>query len=155
MSTQSKKTTQTNFNIIPSILFSVSAFIYLLGTLLPWLANDYVSQNIYNIVNITNILNKTPNSLTNQFTFSVLVVTITLLILAILQISNCFLKRKWLNKLSGIIGLIVNAIPWLTFLSSILFLGSASIGTYISAVGSVSVAISSLTLLIINPTKQR
>ncbi|MBQ3280609.1 hypothetical protein IJG92_03075 [Candidatus Saccharibacteria bacterium] len=129
-----------SFNVMPSILFTLSTIVYIVGTFLSWYPGS-----LYDL-----------SKLNGGVAAFVIPVVSVVAILGILQIINCFAKRNWLRIISGVLGIIVNIISWLTFIGSAIIIsnyGSVGIGAYITAAGSIALTIFSIVLLATNKKK--
>lgn len=135
-----KQSNIRQFNTIPSILFILSAAIYLVGTFLPWYPG-----NIYALL-----------SLDIGAGIFAIITTAVVAILAVMQIINCFAKRNWIRKTTGTFGILVNIVLWITILGSAVFMskyGSIGVGAFVSAAGSILMIICSIVLLATNKKK--
>lgn len=138
--TSKKEVNNKRFSVTPSILFIVAVIVYMIGTFLPW-----YPANLYNLSNLS-----------SWVASLVIPVVSTIVVLGILQIINCFAKRNWIRIASGVLGLLVNVVSWLTFIGSAMVIsgyGSVGIGAYITAAGSIMMMISSIVLLATNKKK--
>lgn len=129
-----------SFNIVPSILFAVGAIVYVVGTFLPWYPGS-----LYDLSKLSGFV----------AAFVIPAVGIVA-ILGILQIINCFIKRNWIRITSGVLGILVNIVSWLTFIGSAVVIsgyGSVGIGAYVTAIGSIALTILSVVLLATNKKK--
>ncbi len=151
---QNKRQPKKNdFNIVPCILFAVSTATFLIGTLLPWFVN---CGNLYCMFELSEY--DLFHSL-DEAAIIIFPVTIMFAVLTVLQIINCFVKRNWIRIISGILGILVNITPWLTFLGSAMLLtvnyaSMLGVGVYVSAIGSILTAIFSIVLLATNRKKK-
>lgn len=135
------QTKSGHFTIVPSILFVLASLVYIVSTFLPW--NPYGSYNLYS-----------STAVTNGTTIFIVSVTAMFGVLALLQIINCFIKKNWIRILTGVLGIIVSLIPWLSFLGAFLIYGHFGFGVYVAIAGLVLTIIFSIVLLATNKRKK-
>ena len=135
------QTKSGHFTIVPSILFILAVIAYIVSTFLPW--NPYGNYNLY-----------ASTAVTNGMTIFIVSVTAVLGVLALLQIINCFVRKNWIRILTGILGIIVSLIPWLSFLGAFLMYGHFSFGVYVAIAGLILTIIFSIVLLATNKRKK-
>lgn len=135
------QTKSGHFTMVPSILFVLASLVYIVSTFLPW--NPYGSYNLYS-----------STAVTNGTTIFIVSVTAMFGVLALLQIINCFIKKNWIRILTGVLGIIVSLIPWLSFLGAFLIYGHFGFGVYVAIAGLVLTIIFSIVLLATNKRKK-
>lgn len=139
--TNAYQTKSGHFTIVPSILFVLAVITYIVSTFLPW--NPYGNYNLYS-----------STAVTNGMTIFIVSVTAVLGVLALLQFINCFIKKNWIRIITGIFGIIVSLIPWLSFLGAFLMYGHFGFGVYVAIAGLVLTFVFSIVLLATNKRKK-